>query len=330
MGIRGLTGWIRWAAYDSVCTAPDWFAYENKRIGFDILGFMYKTKAQRSSPLLYMARLVAACKKHGIIPVMIFDGKPPDAKRAALKARSALRTSSAEKYERLATSAADVPMSEAQKAVIDAELLTLALNSSYFTSEERDAVKQLLYACGVLSLNASGEADDVLAHFARRGEIAAVVSNDLDMLARGVQTLLVPDNYALPGDEGGWIQYDLGAILRSVDFTYEQFVEMCALMGSDYTVEYRSIPYKTAYWAIKYGRSFYAALEKYGLPHKPYSDAVARLTGMCTPDELMNAKQWEKWGAGAPLSECENLVAFRKTVLSALDAESYARLSGGV
>lgn len=323
MGIRGLTGWIRWAA-PAAMGMPDWSAYANKRIGFDILGFMYKTKAQRASPLVYIARLVAACKKHRITPVMVFDGKPPDAKRAALKARSELRQASQEKYERIAHAAAKVPMSEAQKAVIDSELLTLALNASYFTAEERNAVKQLLYSCGVLSLNATGEADDVLAYFAKRGDFAAVVSNDLDLLARGVGTLLVPDNYALPGDDCGWISYDLSAILSSVHFSYDQFVEMCALMGSDYSADYHSIPYKTAYWAIKYGRSFGDAVAKYRLPYDVYVSASERLRGThLTHADLMNEKQWEKYAGGAPPVETDNLALFRKTVIAHVEDEAY-------
>lgn len=330
MGIRGLTGWIKWAAPSSI-SKPDWEAYKGKKVGVDILGFLYKTKAQRSCPILYMARLVAAFRKYGIIPVMIYDGKPPDAKRAALKQRSELRESSEVKLKVLEGDLATVPMTAEQRSVIEEKLKTLSLNSSYFTSEERDLTKQFLYACGVLSLNATGEADDVLAYMARRGEFAAIISNDLDLLARGVETLLVPDNYALPGDIEGWICYNLTPILNVVGFSYEQFVEMCVLMGCDYTVGHKSLPYKSAYWAIKYRGEIKKTFEALGISHaEPYLEAIERLKGNCeTIDTLMGEKQWAKLASGPPRIEHDTLQLFRKGPLYSLDKSYYDTILHG-
>ncbi len=324
MGIRGLTGCIKWAA-PTAMQKPDWSKYKGTKIGVDILGFLYKTKAQRSCPILYIARLIAAFRKLDITPVMIYDGKPPDAKRAALKQRAALRETSEVTLKVLESDLASVPMSESQKTVVEEKLKTLSLNSSYFTSEERDLSKQFLYACGVLSLNATGEADDVLAHFARRGEFAAIISNDLDLLARGVETLLVPENYALPGDPDGWVLYNLPVLLTALGFTYEQFVEMCVLMGCDYTVGHKSLPYKSAYWAIKYRGAIELTLKQLHVASaEPYMDAIERLKGNCeTISTLMGEKQWDKYAAGAPSLERETLALFRKGPLAALDDLSY-------
>jgi flap endonuclease-1 len=251
---------------------------------------------------------------------MIYDGKPPDVKRAALKQRAALRETSEVTLKVLEADLASVPMSEAQKTVVEEKLKTLSLNSSYFTSEERDLTKQFLYACGVLSLNATGEADDVLAYLARRGEFAAIISNDLDLLARGVETLLVPDNYALPGDPDGWISYSLTGILNAIGFDYCQFVEMCVLMGCDYTVGHKSLPYRSAYWAVKYRGAISKTLAVLGVPdHAPYLEATERLKGNCeTIDTLMGEKQWIKWYGGAPPVEPETLALFRKGPLATL------------
>ena len=330
MGVRGLTGCVKWAA-PSAIQKPDWSKYKGTKIGVDILGFLYKTKAQRSCPLVYIARLVAAFRKCGITPVMIYDGRPPDAKRAALKQRAALRETSEFTQKILESDLATVPMSEAQKTVVEEKLKALSLNSSYFTSEERDLSKQFLYACGVLSLNATGEADDVLAHFSRRGEFAAIISNDLDLLARGVETLLVPDNYALPGDPDGWILYNLPVLLTALEFTYEQFVEMCVLMGCDYTVGHRSLPYKSAYWAIKYRGAIELTLKHLRVGDvEPYMGAIERLKGNYeTVDTLMGEKQWAKFAAGAPPIEGETLALFRKGPLVSLDESSYKLINNG-
>lgn len=315
MGVRGLTGWVKWAA-PTATRSPNWSEWAGKRIGVDILGFLYKAKAQRRSPFLFVAQFIAACNAYNIIPVAIFDGKPPDEKREAMKQRSAARVASSAKKAILEEDLKTVPMSTDQRAVIEARLRTLSLTATFLTGEERDLVKQLFYACGVLSLNASGEADNVLAYFARRGELDAIISNDLDFLARGVATLLVPESYALPGDSSGWTQYDLATILDISELSYNQFVAVCVLMGCDYTVGHTMLQYKTAYWAIKYRGEMGLTLKRLGITdYAPYTRAVRLLSGIeDTAESLMGEKQWEKWAAGAPPVEPDILVEFQKAL----------------
>lgn len=318
MGIRGLTGWVQWAASEAT-VPPDWSHWAGKRIGVDILGFLYKAKAQRRSPFLFVAQFLAACAEHKITPVAVFDGKPPDEKREALKRRSELRASSEIKKQILEADLEKVPMNPSQREVIEARLRTLSLSSTYLTGDERDLVKQLFYACGVLSLNATGEADNVLAYFARRGEFDAIITNDLDFLARGVEHLLVPNAYAVPGDSDGWKEYRLSEILRISGLSYNQFVEMCVLMGCDYTAGLTALQYKTAYWAIKYRGTMELTLSRAGVSAAPYHRACRMLKGIDdTADALMGEKQWEKWSAGAPATEPEILLEFQKVLFPAV------------
>jgi hypothetical protein len=326
MGIRGLTGWIKWTMGDT--KSVDWSHWKGKKIGVDILGFLYKAKAQHYNPLLYLARFIAACKKHDIHIVPIFDGKPPDEKREALKQRSALRTQSVAKKQVLMEDMEHVPMSDEQRTVVVSALRTLELNASYLTSEERDLAKQLFYACGIIPFNATGEADTVLAYFSKREEFAAVISNDLDLLARGVETLLVPDNYALPGDASGWNLYSLPDILAHTKLSYSQFVDMCVLMGCDYTAGHKSLPYKSAYWSIKYGMGIEYALKKHGIINtEPYKKATELLSGTSeTQESLMGSKQWDKLLLPLPQCESETLANFRKSQLTTLTDSEYILL----
>lgn len=206
MGIRGLTGWIRWAAPETV-KKPDWAALKGKKIGIDILGFLYKTKSRGQCPLVYLANMIAHFKELEIIPIMVFDGKPPSEKKNALRNRTELRIQSEHKINHLEHDMASVTMSDYQRSILELELSRLRKDTCYLTSEERDVSKQLFYACGVLSLNASGEADNVLAYFAKQGYVDAVISNDMDLLARGVERLYVPDATTMPGDIAGWSCY---------------------------------------------------------------------------------------------------------------------------
>lgn len=330
MGIRGLTGWIKWTA-GSTLKEPNWSEWKGKKIGVDILGFLYKAKAQHYNPLVYLGRLIAAFKKYDIIPVPIFDGKPPEEKRETLKQRSELRAKSDTRKTELEKDM--MLMSTTDRSVAELELRILEQNTTFLTSEERILAKQLLYACGVTVLNASGEADNVLAYFAKREEFVAIVSNDMDLLTRGVQTLLVPETYALPGDASGWTQYSLNTILESSSLTYPQFVEMCVLMGCDYTAGLKSFPYKTAYWSIKYhSLNIEAILARHGVTDvAPYKKAIAMLTGVDeTMESLMGTKQWDKWAEPTHAIELSSLAEFRKASLAELSADDYALLGNGL
>jgi 5'-3' exonuclease len=301
MGIRNLQHWIRWAVPQTV-QSPNWSALKGKQVGVDILGFLYRAKSCGIYPIVYVAQMIAACKRLEIKPIMIFDGKPPSEKQKILEQRTNVRTSSRIKKTLL----------ESGGEVTDTKTLQkLELDSTYFTSEERDQVKQFLYSCGVLSLNASGEADNVLAYFSRKGWISAVLSSDFDLLARGVETLIVPGGNCIPGAYG-WKQYTLSEMLLQADMTYNQFVEMCVLMGSDYTAGMSTIRFKTAYWTVKHSGSIEYTLARYNIPDsKPYARAKQILVGATdTEDTLMNPKQWEKWRGSHPNVEIDTLTTF--------------------
>ena len=325
MGIRGLTGLLRWNETSE--SMPNWTALSGKTVGIDILGFLYKAKAQKQSIFEYLAKLVVSLRRLNITPLPIFDGKPPSEKRNALKQRSELRINSDIQKKILERDLETVELNNSHRLTIEKALRTLMLNSSFLTSEERDQAKQFFYACGVLCLNATGEADNAIAYFARRGDFAAVISNDLDFLARGVETLLVPESNAYPGDASGWHMYKLSAILNELKFTYQQFLEMCVLMGCDYTVGLPSVPYRSAYWAIKYTGSLKYALLKQGVQDfTPYEKAVDILRGLYeTPESMMGEKQWNKLAAGPPPCEPETLAALRPLMGDITD-EEYASL----
>ena len=327
MGIRGLSGWLRWASPNSV-EIPDWSAFAGTSIGLDILGFLYKAKSQRISPITYLAQLIIACRKYGITPVPIFDGKPPEEKRKMLEQRSERRTAAASRHTVLKNDADSTPMSALQRGVIDEELQRLEHTANFLTSDERDVAKQLFYACGIMSYNATGEADNVLAYFARRGMFSAVISNDYDMLARGVPILLLPDTYALPGDKSGWHMFRLSTIIQEVRFTYDQFVEMCVLMGCDYTSGVPTLQYKSAYWAIKYRGNMEKTIKRHSKGHQEvYRRAKEMLTGMWeTEESLMGSKQWDKWAAAPPVPEADTLKEFQKTYLQDIKEQDWLLL----
>jgi 5'-3' exonuclease len=298
--------------------------YKGKKLGIDILGFLYRAKSRRHSTLVYVARLVAAFRKHHIQPVPVFDGKPPDEKQPLLEDRAQQRVRATLQCKRLEHDLLSPGVTDQERAALVAEIQRLTGATTYFTGEERELVKQLFYICGVKPLNASGEADNTLAYLSRCGDLAAVISHDMDLLARGVETLLVPDAYALPGDASGWSSFSRSALCKASGLSDAQFVDLCVLIGSDYTHGLPRLPPHLAHSLLFRHGDLLSVLRARGIRNTaPYERAAHLLKGTDdTPASLMNENQWEKWRSPSGDPEWEALFALRGTLLHCLaDAE---------
>jgi len=307
MGVPGLLGWIQCLYRGTPATVPNWSAYKGKKIGIDILGFLYRAKSRRHSTVLYIARLIAAFRRCDMIPIPIFDGRPPQEKQPLLDERAS---------QRLATTQRN--LMEVQQTVT---------NHTYFTGEERELIKQICYICGVSPLNASGEADNVLAYLSKKGEIAAVISHDMDLLVRGVEQVWVPESYALPGDTEGWNSYSCSALCERASLSYTQFVTMSVLMGCDYTHGLLRVHYRAAY-ALAKTYSLETILEQKGCRDAtPYKNAVTLFEGVLdTPETLMNERQWAKLQNTTEEPEWVTLFSLRETLLRSLSAPDFRDL----
>jgi 5'-3' exonuclease len=259
MGIQKLNKWIRWVSDDE---RVSWKSLSGKKIGIDALGFLYKANEDHVSDCLVVAKLIAFWRSHGIEPVFVFDGRiPPEKQRTCVKRRQYKDWLPVEKQV-------------------------------YVTSEDRNRVKQLLYACGVTFLNANEEADSVLAFLMRRGDIAAIVSQDMDFLARGCETLLVPTGE----NPETWRCLHLSNLLEASHMTYEEFLTMCVLLGSDYSPSIPSLPMETLMNRVK-RETLTSLLAKEGVRNPSlWISAMCLLRGQKdTWESMLSEKQRDKW-----------------------------------
>lgn len=270
MGIRSLNKWITWAAPDALQQTSDFSHLRGKRVGIDVLGFLYKANQESEHPCVAIARQIALWKSFGAEPVFVFDGKTPAEKQGTRSAR------------------------KRQKDRLPAE------QQNHVTADDRNSVKRVLYATGCLFLNAEEEADSVLAYLARKGEIAAVVSGDLDFLPRGVPTLIVPEQSGCC-----WTVLSLDRVLQQSALSYDSFVKMCVLLGSDYSMRIPTISYQSAYWSFRFSnKSLLDILKKEGIRDtSSWERAEQILRGVDdTWEGILSEKQREKWLQGpAPI-----------------------------
>jgi flap endonuclease-1 len=229
-------------------------------------------------------------RRAGIEPVFIFDGRTPAAKIETVERRREARV--LVKHKMASIRAEEI-------ITLDNELRLAELQSRipHVSSRDRDDVKRLLYAAGVLFVTATGEADDLLGYLARTGQVCAVVSTDMDMLARGVSVLVHPDT----PDMTVLSEFSLSGILSGLGVSYTQFVDACMLMGSDYTPhDVRTLSPPDAIEAVRDA--------KIG---SIVSDGSALLRGEgVTWESLLADSQREKWMIGPPLVEYEQLAEY--------------------
>ncbi len=191
----------------------------------------------------------------GIKPVYVFDGKPPELKAKEIAERVSVREAAARKYEE-ARARGDL---EAARRY--------AQMSSRLTSEMVEDAKRLLKAMGVPWVQAPSEGEAQAAHMAAKGDAWAAASQDYDSLLFGAPRLL--RNLTLSGRrklprKNVYVDIkpeiiELGKLLRVLNLTREQLIDIAVLLGTDYNPEgVRGVGPKTAYRLIR----TYGSLER--------------------------------------------------------------------
>eukprot|EP00742_Colponemidia_sp_Colp-10_P020143 GILJ01023443.1.p1 GENE.GILJ01023443.1~~GILJ01023443.1.p1 ORF type:complete len:310 (+),score=75.64 GILJ01023443.1:107-931(+) len=100
--------------------------------------------------------------------------------------------------------------------------------------EQVEEVKTMLRLMGVPVVQAAGEAEAQCADLVRNKLAWAVATEDMDALTFGSQILLRHLNY---GDSKGRsiVEIHLEKVLESSGYTMEMFIDLCILLGCDYT-----------------------------------------------------------------------------------------------
>jgi len=294
MGIKGLGGFLKWKV-PNARRALRMPVYANHSWGIDISCLLYRARGAGLSPLTVIAHLLVRLRKADITPIVIFDGKPPSAKSEVVDQRRIARTAVNREMTVLRASLEEHPEKpESERADIETRMAALQKKAPSVSSEERDEIKQLLYATGVVFVTATGEADDLLAYLAANGQISAVISTDMDMLARGVPVLVVPET----PDAMVLTEISLSAVLQGLGLNYEQFVDACQLMGSDYSVRgWRGVDPRTAVAMAAKGVDW-TCVDVSGSVCMAMERGISMLQGRnVTWEMLLTEKQRARWAA---------------------------------
>lgn len=303
MGIRGLGGFLKW----KVPTARKnivWSMYAGQRWAIDCSCLLYRAKGARLSAITVLASLLVRMRAARIEPIVVFDGRTPMVKTETVEARRVVREAAHKEIAEITTGLRDPTLSEADRADREIRAQALQAKAPQVTARDRDDIKKFLYVTGVLFVTAAEEADDVLAYMARAGMINGVISTDMDMLARGVPLLIVPETV----DATVLSVISLPHVLSELRLRFEQFVHACVLMGTDYTPKgWRTMVPAAAVDLARRGVDW-GSLDASGGVCMALETNVEQLMGVGVSwDRLLADSQREKWAAGTPAREPENL-----------------------
>ena len=128
-------------------------ALYGKKICIDTSIYLYRFKAN-DALIENFFTMCSLFKKYNIIPMFVFDGKPPEEKREELDNRRRDREKSKETYNKLVSELGENISIDDQK-----ELNKLKRNMISITKEDVNNVKVLFDSYGIKYINALGEAD---------------------------------------------------------------------------------------------------------------------------------------------------------------------------
>ena len=268
--------------------------YENKKIVIDTSIFLYKFMYNYDSCYLAFIQQITKLRKYNIIPIYIFDGKPPKEKNETLKQRrekkqqyknrkNELEIVMEEKVkdienlmnerEQKKNKRKDIENNEENDEIVDdqeneQELLQIEENLEKMqnemddlqnehtkvkkriiniTSEMVNNLQELFRSLGVTYYIADGEADVLCTELMKRNIVDACISEDSDILANGGKCLI--KKFHLMNDF--IMEYTLENILNAMDMSYEQFLDLCILCGSDYNTKIPGLGVISAYKNLK-------------------------------------------------------------------------------
>ena len=230
MGIRNLNRHLRDNCPDSI-RCINMVDLSGKRIAVDISIYLYKYESENAL-LENMYVMLSIFRHYNIIPIFIFDGKPPPEKKALLIKRKENREEAKEEYEKLKHQLDNKETDDSEKHDIIASMDQLKKQFVQINKEKIETVKSLIRAYGATYYDAPGEADELCALLVIKKKVWACLSEDMDLFVYGCSRVL--RYFSLLGHTA--VMYYMKGILDELQMTQTDFKDVCILSGTDYNI----------------------------------------------------------------------------------------------
>jgi crotonobetainyl-CoA:carnitine CoA-transferase CaiB-like acyl-CoA transferase len=173
--------------------------------------------------------MLATFRHYNIIPIFVFDGKPPAEKTELLKKRKEEKLSALNEYNQMKSQLNAINNEEERKEMLS-NMELLKRTFVHLDIKQIQQVKQMIRAYGATYYDAPCEADELCAMLVIQNKVWACLSEDMDMFVYGctrVLRYLSLANHTV-------VFYDLKGILTELEITQQNLREICVLSGTDY------------------------------------------------------------------------------------------------
>ena len=232
MGIRHLNRFLKDNASSSIklCNLSE---LSGKKIAVDISIYMYRF-ASNNTLIENIYLMLSVFRHYNIIPIFIFDGKPPSEKHELLKKRKEDKREAENEYNKLKNTLEinkDMDDSDKQEIIYNMDILKKKFVS--INKNDIENVKMLIRSYGATYYDAPGEADELCAMLNIKNKVWASLSEDMDMFVYGCPRVI--RYFSLLNHTA--IVYDVKGILNNLGISQKELREICVLSGTDYNLE---------------------------------------------------------------------------------------------
>jgi flap endonuclease-1 len=187
---------------------------------------MYRFKASMQDVLPNFQRQFEQLQRYDIVPIYVFDGKPPTCKDNELQKRQAIKTNMRRKVQ-------DTSLPIFDRILASERVQKIPNGHDY------EKVKSWLTSNNIQWMVANGDAEKTCAKLTMEGKADVVLSEDFDTLVYGGLKLLT--GYSLFPTTKPMVEYDLTAIRNTMQFQHHEFVDFAILCGSDLCCKIRNV-----------------------------------------------------------------------------------------
>ena len=301
MGIKHLNKYLQSNCKNSI-KQISLHELRDKKIVIDTSIYLYRFLGENAL-LENFYLMISIFREYNIIPLFIFDGKPPKEKYDLLKKRKMDKKNAEMKYNELdckIKEGIDVINKQEEKEIRDTmEVLKKDFIRLHHTDIEN--VKLLFQAYGVSYIEAPGEADKLCAKMVCKNKAHACLSEDMDLFVYGCPRVLRYMSLL----KKTVVMYNTKDILNELDLTQEEFRSICIISGTDYNIGndnnttgnnlVRTLKYFKKYQKYKKGGEdrFYEWLETNTTYVVDIIDLYS-IYSLFTLEDMVEYKQYEK------------------------------------
>jgi len=254
MGIKHLNYFLKENASDSIhlCNLSE---FSGKIFAVDISIYLYRF-AGEDCLIENIYLMLSIFRHYNIIPLFVFEGKPPVEKKNLLKKRKNDKIQALEEFNKLdkILQSENMDYSERQDLLYNMDLLKKTFAT--ISKNDIERVKDLIRAFGATYYDAPGEADELCAMLTIQGKVWACMSEDMDMFVYGCPRVI--RYFSLLNHTA--VLYDLKGILENLGINQYEFRQICVLSGTDYNIENKEL--NSLNNVLKLFKKFYKAKTK--------------------------------------------------------------------